>query len=445
MTKRFATNLDVDQLLASKYSKGTDSFDHYTERILNEFISQVKIIVNYQDSHAVDDMLSQFYTCVKKDNGEYFSLNTFNSIRYSIARLMKDKHAMDITKDSAFARSNTVFKAVCKELKRNGSGAVNHYQIICEEDMLKISLWKWETPRELQWSVWFTLHFHTAMRGRENLHDLKKDDIIFETASGKQMVRLKDKLTKNHRSDTTASNGSVIFATNDESCPVKLISFYISKLNINTEFLWQKPNKATAGDWYANQKVGINTVNKFMSSLSQHLHLSKTYTNHSVRATSITILGRGFQDTDVATFSGHKSLTALGIYKRTSIPCKESMSMALHDSISSSSTKSTEAQSRSIHEGCCLSIGSNSIISEGMPILNEEVEDPPAVLPQIHEDLPVLSPMNEDEWSLLLNSLNEPCTSQSNIIESHTLNQQAIKKGGKIVIMNNCTIQNFTF
>ena len=80
MTKRFATNLDVDQLLASKYSKGTDSFDHYTERILIEFISQAKIIVNYQDSHAVDDILSQFYTCVRKDNGEYFSLNTFNAI-----------------------------------------------------------------------------------------------------------------------------------------------------------------------------------------------------------------------------------------------------------------------------------------------------------------------------------------------------------------------------
>jgi hypothetical protein len=53
MTKRFATSLDVNQLLTLKYSKGTDSFDQYAERILNEFITLANLTINYQDGHGV--------------------------------------------------------------------------------------------------------------------------------------------------------------------------------------------------------------------------------------------------------------------------------------------------------------------------------------------------------------------------------------------------------
>jgi hypothetical protein len=398
MSKRFSSPLNVEDLLASKYAKGTDNFDLYTQRLLSAFIQEKGSIIDYTDLESVNGILADFYACVKKENGDYFSLTTFHAIHYSICRIMKDKHGFDIMKDTVFARSNSVFEAMCKELKKNGCGVIKHCDVISDDDMAKIQEWNWTTPQELQWSVWFTIHFHTAMRGRENLHDLKKSDILFEQVKGKSIVRLKDKLTKNHRNDTAASNGGVIFAIVDEKCPVKLVQLYISKLHADNEFLWQRPSKSGIREWYVNQKVGVNTCNTFMKSLSRHLHLSKEYTNHAVRSSAITILGHGFQDTDIATFSGHKSLTALGIYKRTSNECKEFMSNTLHKSISSSSS----------HDNCCLSFGAkdttylNAIKYSVEEQTSKAVENATTVASTVVSNLPEMPTVN-DFYELLDN------------------------------------------
>ncbi len=70
-----------------------------------------------------------------------------------------------------------------------------------------------------------------------------------------------------------------------------------------------------------------------MSDISSLLPLSLRYTNHSLRATAITVLGEKFQDTDVSTVSGHKSISNLVIYKTTSLEKKKEMSAHLHRAI----------------------------------------------------------------------------------------------------------------
>jgi hypothetical protein len=178
MTKRFGPEVDIDSILASKYAKTTESFDDYTQRLLNNLLQEKKLTVDYTDVHSVDNMLASFYSTVRKEDGEFFSINTFNGIHHSVARILKKKHNLDILKDKSFTRSNSTFEAMVKELKKCGFGAVRHYPVISDEDLVKIAHWKWETPSDLQLKSWFTLHFHTALRGRENLHDLKKNDII---------------------------------------------------------------------------------------------------------------------------------------------------------------------------------------------------------------------------------------------------------------------------
>jgi len=100
-------------------------------------------------------------------------------------------------------------------------------------------------------------------------------------------------------------------------------------------FLWQKPNcqlSSTSTKWYHDMKVGQNIIGKMMSRISAECDLSETYTNHCVRATSITLLGLEFGDVDICSVSGHKSLNALGIYKRTGKKTLECMSSHLHNS-----------------------------------------------------------------------------------------------------------------
>ena len=52
-------------------------------------------------------------------------------------------------------------------------------------------------------------------------------------------------------------------------------------------------NKPLKDPWHAGydkQMVGTNTLGSKMKALSKHAQLSREYTNHSIRATSVTIL-----------------------------------------------------------------------------------------------------------------------------------------------------------
>ncbi len=121
-------------------------------------------------------------------------------------------------------------------------------------------------------------------------------------------------------------------------------------------------------------KIGVNEIRFFMKDICHALDLSKEYKNHSVHATAITILGESFQDTDVAAVSGHKSLTNLIIYKRTSNEMKSKMSAELQKAFVGHSSNSAKAPPSppiqflspapvvdncpsTSHNGCCFSYG----------------------------------------------------------------------------------------
>jgi hypothetical protein len=54
--------------------------------------------------------------------------------------------------------------------------------------------------------------------------------------------------------------------------------------------------------------------------------------------------------------------------------------------------------------------------------------------------------MTDEEWNGLLTSVDSPALFQPPAtIHQNCLNQQAVKKGNKMVILNNCNITNFNF
>jgi hypothetical protein len=67
--------------------------------------------------------------------------------------------------------------------------------------------------------------------------------------------------------------------------------------------------------WYVDLAVGKNTLSKFMSNISDVGKLSSVYKNHSVRATSITVMDTGgISGRHIIKVSGHKTEASLKSY-----------------------------------------------------------------------------------------------------------------------------------
>ena len=72
--------------------------------------------------------------------------------------------------------------------------------------------------------------------------------------------------------------------------------------------------------------VGENTLGKKMKVISQQAELSTIYTNHSVRAKTISILDRsGFEPRHIMSVSGHRNESSIKTYSKTDANTKTNM------------------------------------------------------------------------------------------------------------------------
>ena len=124
----------------------------------------------------------------------------------------------------------------------------------------------------------------------------------------------------------------------DPLCPVKLFQKYLSHLNPENNYMWQKPldkvNIERDEVWYSKQHIGKNPLRTFMSDLSGKCKLSQIHTNHSTRVTGCTVLNRfNFSASDIMSVSGHKNVQSLTIYQKTQHKQKAKMGNILFQSM----------------------------------------------------------------------------------------------------------------
>ena len=247
---------------------------------------------------------------------------------------LRREYGIDIN-DDAFLQSNTVFENYLKELKRDGLGTTVHHKDISSDDLKRIfNTLSTETPVQLQYLLFVHLMIHFAYRGEENVDKLRKDDfIIVSLPDGRKYLKKnKDYATKNHQKGSESSGDAKIYSIGHPKDAINVFEKYVSKLHVDNLFLWQQPrNDFSYSDthWYMNRKCGHNSIGDFMKKISKICNLSMTYTNHCLRATTCTILGDYFSDTDVQSISGHKSVNSLAIYKRPREQKQEMMSNTL--------------------------------------------------------------------------------------------------------------------
>ena len=292
----------------------------------------------------LDDIMSKFYVEVRKNDGCLYKKTSFYSLRFALQRKMKEIRGerFDIIEDSEFSKGNNIFTAQCVVLKKKGLAQINHHPAISEEDiklLYESSVLSCESPVAIQRKVFFELMLHYCRRGMENLRDLTVNDFIVKRlANGVEcVVKTSDELTKNHRINDENQDEGVMKATGKENCPVHAYKLYVSKLNPKQSALFQRPKEFTPsfGPWYDNMVLGIKTLQVMMKRISKAAKLSKLYTNHSIRATSITILDQnGVEARHIMSVSGHRSESSLRSYTKTSYAKRGEMSSVLSDNTS---------------------------------------------------------------------------------------------------------------
>ena len=283
----------------------------------------------------LNEILKNFYVEVRKVDGGQYKKNTLNSIRFGLQRKFKQLNSdMDIIADTDFTECNLTFKAQCVQLKKNGLANTDHKPPISPEDIQKLydsDVFSLSRPESLQRKVFFEIMLFLCRRGRENLRALTKDSLAVKIdGNGVEYIeKVVDELSKNHRENDVDQEGGVIYATGGKKCPVASFKLYIQKLNPKLNAFFQRPKVSplTTDIWYDAQVLGVKSIAKMMKRISTDAGLSFFYTNHSIRATSISVLdSRGFEARHIMALSGHRSENSIRSYSRTDIGMKRKMS-----------------------------------------------------------------------------------------------------------------------
>ena len=189
----------------------------------------------------LDENLRQFYAEARNRNGENYSRATLLSLRNDIKRFLNappNNRGISFNKDPRFVLSNQMLDAKIKQLKKDGLQNTTHKLVIEQEDLT----------------------------------------------------------TKNHPGgvfdvESYEKNGRM-YKTNNPTDGYSALELFLSKLNPECEALFKYPKRNWRSSdkiWYENRPLGINKLSTMMKNISSAAGLSRIYTNHSVRATAITL------------------------------------------------------------------------------------------------------------------------------------------------------------
>ena len=278
---------------------------------------------------VLSQRLKKFYQELRKSPTEHYSASAHLSIRAAIDRYLNtlpEFTGISIIRDPLFNIANKSLSAKLKQVKAQGFAKVHHHSSISPEDIQKCyetKVFGDETPISLLRVNWFNISLHFCRRGRENLRSLTPDSfVIKKDASNREYVELSiSEKTKNHQGglgDKADESDPKMFSTGMSNCPVKYFKKFLSVLNPNQTALFQKPKRNFLSSdkiWFENSPIGVNKLGDMMKEISLAASLSKVYTNHCVRSTTISALDEaGIPIHRIMQTSGHRSESSVKSY-----------------------------------------------------------------------------------------------------------------------------------
>ena len=246
--------------------------------------------------------------------------------------------------DREFEGSRRALEAKRKDLRREGKGRrQNAAEALTEGD--EKCLWESgqlgdDNPHTLIHTIWYLCTMHFGWRGVDEHRRVCYGD--FELGCDDEGVEFVQFKVERGTKTRTGCEGQQerafnprMYAHGGENCPVNLFKTYISHRPPHTTkddspFYLQPANiiSTRSNIWYKNQPVGINSLKKYMKTMTENAGISgKKTTNHSARKTMITKLVQN--DTNplhVAQLTGHKNIKSLDSYSVASKKQQRDMS-----------------------------------------------------------------------------------------------------------------------
>lgn len=209
-----------------------------------------------------------------------------------------------------------------------GKGTVDHHAPISLEDLKKLykhfCVFTTDTPFGLVNKVIFEIILYFCRRGQESLANLKVTNFAIKTSVDgvKYVHKITSELDKNHQGNTSTNDpegtGGKMYATGNDICCVLSFEKYLTKRHQETDRLFLHPKDMFIDSdtvWYRKEPMGVDTLSTFMKRMSTMAELSPVYSNHCIRAITISLLNHGgFESRHVVTVSGHRNEASLASY-----------------------------------------------------------------------------------------------------------------------------------
>ena len=382
--------------------------------------------------------LRKFYGELKSTKGNSLTPSALTGIRAAIHRHLINpplSRNLNIIKDSEFTTSNQMYQAKCRLYYKEGNKKPQHKPPIAEGDMTKLCEYfkKYTSDATvLIQFIWFSFCLYFGRRGREGWRSFATDSFKLETDDKDRrfITFTKTESTKNHpggdKSNDQDYSDQRLYETEGQLNPIEAYLLYMSKLHPSCNAFFQTPrtNYKQEEHWYRNEPIGKNTIARIMQTISKAANLSKTYTCHSVRATTITTLGRrGLQNSDIIKITKHKNEASLKHYfddlsTEQKKDCTTILSNALEKPSSTSSQLALPVPSTSATSTLSLPQPSSS------GVITEHFEDGTiaVTIPDIHNQQvthtkPPVVPERRYLQNLLPNCKFDGCTININTVE----------------------------
>ena len=157
-----------------------------------------------------------------------------------------------------------------------------------------------------------------------------------------------EEATKNHpggeNSKSSAERETRLYSTGEDDDAFPSLKVFVSKLNPSCSVFFQHPKQSEDAVWYENRPLGVNKLGEMMKTISVGEKLSQLCTNHSVRASAITLLSdANVPDRHIMFISGHSSEQSVAHYSsRPSVSQLENVSDTISNALENHQRQSTQ-------------------------------------------------------------------------------------------------------
>lgn len=310
-----------------------------------------KALEELKDVKSINGSLSQFVLEAKKENKQEYTYNSLYELVVCIQHALNEKNgtSFKLLKDSEFQQIQGTLDMRMKQLKAKGVGLKRKSAEVLSQDEID-TMWSkqilgCDEPKKLVETMIFLNGINFALRGRQEHRQLTWQNFHILVKGESKVLVYTETVSKNnpggllHRKRDPKTVEAYENKGKPERCPVNMFSLYKSKCpsdftKPNDPFYLQPKKNSKNSVWYNKIPLGVHQLSGVVNKRCKMAGLTKSFTNHSLRASTATILyNNGVVEQQVQEVTGHRSLEALRMYKKTSDQQAEQRSQILQGNV----------------------------------------------------------------------------------------------------------------